>query len=220
MSVLKRLFVTVVAAGSAMVMSPVEGQADEHVDPTATQARPGPGPSASRVTMAVVQKQIENYGDPTIKQVVGALEDELSVHPTRLRQLARRARQSGWVPTLRLGARRGQQRDLSEQQSTSLDKTNTSLDDEFTLQAWLTFRLDQVVYHRDQVALAREHRAVENVLGDLKNTVVALYFERRRLMLERDLSGKQDVAQHVRIARVSAQLDALTGHRFAAFSSD
>ena len=121
------------------------------------------------------------------------------------------ARRGGWLPTLQVGARRGQQRDLSQ---AGADDPRLSTDDDLTLDATLTFRLDRAAYGPDEVALAREERTRELERQERYRVVIAAYYERRRLQLERDLMGRHDVLTAVRIRELAALLDAFTGGAF------
>lgn len=134
--------------------------------------------------------------------------------PARAHALARRARRSALLPDLRLGARRGRGRDRTDSQSADTGRTNLSADDDLALEASLVFRLGASVYARDEVILAREARARAAAREDLVRTVVSLYFERRRLQLERDLLGLVDAERLLRILEIEALLDGLTGGAF------
>ena len=50
--------------------------------------------------------------------------------------------------------------------------------------------------------------------------VIALYFERRRLQLERDLHGDPELARSVRIAEIEAVLDVFTKGAFGRMIRD
>ena len=119
-----------------------------------------------------------------------------------------RARATGWLPSVRAGVRRGQQVDLS---GLGLDaETNVSTDDDLIFDASLTFRFDRIVFASEEVGLLRELRAVEHRRSELVHLVVGLYFERRRLQLERDLLGGVQLVREIRILEIEALLDALT----------
>jgi len=121
---------------------------------------------------------------------------------------------SGWVPTLRVGARRGRGWDASELVTEDSGRTNLSTDDELTLSAWLTFRLDRLVFAREETALLREERATEEARGALVQVLVRVYFERRRLQLERDLLGVRSLQHELRILEATALLNAFTEGAF------
>lgn len=165
-------------------------------------------PSRARIVRALRQYRHE----PTIRQLLDAIAADPTIDPERARELARRARRGGWLPTLRVGARRGQQRDLSQSGGTT--DTELSTDDDLTLDASLTFRFDRAAYGADEVSLAREERTRALERQERARTVVAAYFERRRLQLERDLSGQSDVSVEVRILELEALIDAFTGGAF------
>ena len=114
------------------------------------------------------------------------------------------------MPQLRVGVRRGRERDLSTQTTS----TRLSTDDDLVFDASLTMRLDRAVYGPDEVSLAREIRARAESRDARARLLVAAYFERRRLQLERDLLGRDDLATHLRIDELGALLDALTSGAF------
>lgn len=169
---------------------------------------PAVRPNRGRIARALRRYRHE----PSIRQLLEAIASDPAFDPERARELARRARRGGWLPTLRVGARRGQQRDLSQTGGTT--DTELSTDDDLTLDASLTFRFDRAAYGADEVSLAREERSRALELQERARTVVAAYFERRRLQLERDLGGETDLGSELRILELEALLDAFTGGAF------
>ncbi len=153
--------------------------------------------------------------EPPVERVVAAALRAADTSPTLAREAARRARLSGWLPTARVGVRRGTGRDLALQSTDLLDRTNLTTDDSLSLDGALIFRLDRLVFAREEVALLREERALAEERDALVRDVVHLYFERRRLQLERDLLGRTGPAAAVRIAETTALLDALTRGAFS-----
>jgi hypothetical protein len=152
--------------------------------------------------------------EPTVERVVAAALHAAELSPSRAREAAQRARRSGWLPTARAGIRRGTGRDLALQTTDLLDRTNLSTDDSLSVDAALVFRLDRLVFAREEVPLLREERALAEERDALVRDVVHLYFERRRLQLERDVLGRRGPAELVRIAELTALLDALTRGAF------
>jgi len=177
------------------------------------------GQPQARPTRARIGEALRRYRhEPSVRQLLDAIASDPTLDPERAREMARRARRGGWLPTLRIGARRGQQRDLSQSGSTA--DPSLSTDDDLTLDATLTFRFDRAAYGPDEVSLAREERSRALELQERARTVVAAYFERRRLQLERDLSGESDVGVEVRILELEALLDAFTGGAFRRLMAD
>ena len=175
----------------------------------AANAQDGPvEPSPEAIARALRRYRHE----PPVEALLRAIARDDAFDPERARTLARRARRGGWLPTVQLGVRRGQQRDLS--QAGVADDPRLSTDDDLSLSASLTFRLDRAAYGPDEVALSREERAREIERQDRYRIVIAAYYERRRLQLERDLTGRRDVMTAVRIRELAALLDAFTGGAF------
>ena len=174
-------------------------------------ANPSPLARASRqVSAADVQRALARYAhEPKIDAVVRVALRHISHVDTEA--LASRARTAGWVPSLRVGARRGQGVDLS---SSVDDAVRLSTDDDLTLSASLTFDLDRVVFRREEVALARTAATERNARDERIEKVVHLYFLRRRLQLERDLGVGDRLGHAVEIARIEAMLDAFTEGAF------
>lgn len=151
--------------------------------------------------------------EPTVEELVAHVDDEAAFDPRVIRQLVRRARRSGWLPQIRVGMRRGRGQGLSIQLYD--DRTRLATDDNLVIDATLTVRLDRVAYGPNEVALAREARARADARDLRARLVVAAYFERRRLQLERDLLGRHDVPTHLRIVELEALLDTFTSGAFS-----
>lgn len=152
--------------------------------------------------------------EPRIDQLLAVVYAQPPLDPARARQLARRARRGGWLPTMRVALRRGQARDYSSQLDDTPD-LRLSTDDDLVLEASLVFRLDRAAYGADEVALAREERSRELMREQRVRTVIAAFFERRRLQLERDLDRRGDAGRELRIRELEALLDAFTSGAFS-----
>ncbi len=194
-----------IAALAAALAAPVRAQ-DPPPQPRALRQ-----PSRAEIAAALAHYRHE----PSVDRVVAAALRVADVLPERARDAAHRARLSGWLPTARVGIRRGTGRDLAQQSTDLLDRTNVSTDDTLAVDGALVFRLDRLVFAREEVALLREERALAEERDSLMRDVVHLYFERRRLQLERDLLGQADTEHAVRIAEATALLDAFTRGTFS-----
>jgi hypothetical protein len=71
-----------------------------------------------------------------------------------------------------------------------------------------------VVFRSEEVGLLRQRQAELDARAALVRQVIHLYYERRRLQVERDLDPEPKVARSVRIAEATALLDAFTGGAF------
>ncbi|RLB57364.1 MAG: hypothetical protein DRJ42_00705 [Deltaproteobacteria bacterium] len=176
----------------------------------------GGNPSQTRdVDTRALASAIARYTriEPSVDRVVQAALRAGAPSLADLDSLTTRARLSGLLPSLRVGARRGTGWDLSERLDDN-GRVQLGTDDQLSIRAEAVFSLDRLLFAREEVPLSRELRAVQLVRRDLVQSVVRLYFERRRLMLERDLLGVDGVVITVRIQEATALLDAFTGGRF------
>ena len=179
--------------------------------PLGAQGLPVPSPPSA----TALREALARYAhEPEVSFLVERAVALADADPKRARSLARRARRSALLPELRLSARRGRGRDYSATQSTSTDRTDLSADDDLSFEASLVFPLGRGAYGVDEVSWAREERARAEAREELVRTVVELYFERRRLQLERDVLGVLDVEKFLRILEIEGLLDGLTGGAF------
>jgi hypothetical protein len=162
----------------------------------------------------VAQAQTRYAEEPTAQELVLAALKVTAANPKKAEQLAGRARASGWVPTVRLAVRRGMGAGLSAYQTLETDRTSLSSDDNLVLEASLTFSLDKLVYNGHEIAIAKEKSALEKARYELVRMVIALYFERRKLQIERDLEGRIEPKKAIRIAEIEALLDIFTNGEF------
>ncbi len=174
------------------------------------------GDRGPRVDPARLRDALARYaGEPRVDVAVRAALRVAAVDPHAAQSAASRARMSGWLPQLRVGARRGQGWDLSAlTASNDAGHINLSTADDLSVEASVTFYLPRIVYAREEATLLREARARQHARASLVRTVVGLYFERRRLQLERDLMGRTDLSHQMRIGEIEALLDAFTGGAF------
>jgi hypothetical protein len=150
--------------------------------------------------------------EPSADDVVHAA---LLVAPAlRARALAARARNAAWVPRLMLRVRRGQTVDLSSPQAIDPTTLRLTTNDAIALEAALSFDLERLVFRREEISLLHQSRAEEQARSRLVSEVIHLYFERRKLQLERDLRGDPELTRNVRIAELDALLDAFTNGAF------
>jgi hypothetical protein len=184
----------------------------EHTASSPPASSAGNGRAAApRMSSEQLRAALQRYArEPSVERVIEAA---LARAPEgRAAPLASRARTAGWVPTVALRARRGQGVDLSH--ALADDALDLSTDDELTLEAALTFELDRVVFRSEEVALARQTQSEADARAARVRAVIALYFERRRLQLERDLATSADLQRTLRIAEIEALLDVLTDGAF------
>jgi len=189
-----------------------------------TEPEPANAPAIGRADIDAARARLRH--EPSVERV---LEAALRVEPPdESDALASRARLSGLLPTLGLKARRGQAVDLTATDVASGDGLRVGTDDDLTLEAALRFELDKLLFAREEVPLARERRAAHEAARSRAQQVIAVYFERKRLLLEVELSklgrlpspkGAKPTAEplerELRIAELTALLDAFTEGAFS-----
>lgn len=168
------------------------------------------------LTPALIRAALARYeAEPSIEAVVHAAIQAPALDPERARDAAERARLSGLLPRMRADLRRGVGLDLSALQSSTGERNLWSSDDTLSFSGGVTFELARLLFAREEGALLRERRALEESRLELLSQVVHLYFERRRLQLERDLTGRAELAAELRIAEAEALLDLFTNGAFS-----
>lgn len=175
---------------------------------------PAPPEAPAPLTPARIERALARYDhEPGVDRVVAAALAAAGKGPAAVRRVARRARRSGWAPEVRLKVRRKQGKDLSLRQSDTAT-TRASSDGDLMLEGSLKFDLDRLVFDNVEARLLLESQRRRKARSDLASRVVTLYFERRRLQLERDLLGSHDLGRAMRIAEIGAMLDAFTDGAF------
>lgn len=165
------------------------------------------------ITRARIDEALRRYRhEPSVQHLVRAAIATRARDPGRARDAIDRARLRGLVPTVRGTIRRGHAIDLRN--LTNGTGGNLSTDDDLMLEARVSFQFERLVFASEEVGLLRELRALEAEQLELVRTVIALYFERRRLQLEGDLLNQRDVAKAMRILEIEALLDAFTAGEF------
>lgn len=168
------------------------------------------------LTVEQVSAALARYRhEPSIEDVTDAALAHQRIDPERVSRLASQARVSAWLPKLRLSATRGQTIALLAAQSTTVDRNSATTGDNVTLQAQLSWDLANLVWSNRELQVEREWRAERKARQDLVQWVSALYFERRRLQVERDVSGSVAVETELRIVEIEGLLDVLTNGAFS-----
>jgi hypothetical protein len=187
----------------------------------ALPASPGP----SRKQPSVHDAMARYAHEPTVEWVVQAVWAHHTVHPDTTDRLASRARASGWVPQLRILGRaasiQGQNERLTETPWASWTDSRN-----YSVVVALTMRLDRMMFTPDESSLLRQKDQLRHERWEMAKHVSKVYFERRRLQVERDLDahttnerdldGLASVERELKIAELEALLNAWTRGEFAA----
>jgi hypothetical protein len=176
-------------------------------------------PEASRAALSSLSPDaiavlLQHYAaEPSAITVVKVAVRASEGDPDRFASMLRRARWRGLVPSVLLGARRGQGVDLRTT-VTDDDAARFTSGDDLVLSATLRFELGRLLFADEEVTIAREARAARALRLELVRDVIHWYYLRRRLQLERDALGHTSVTRELKIAEIEALLDAFTNGVF------
>jgi hypothetical protein len=161
-----------------------------------------------------IERLLARYAkEPSALEVARAALKAVDSDPDRFASMLRRARWRGLVPSLALGARRGQGVDLRST-VTEDDSLRFTTGDDLVLSATLRFELGRLLFADEEVTIAREARAARATRLELIRDVIHWYYLRRRLQLERDALGHTSVTRELKIAEIEALLDTFTNGAF------
>ena len=145
------------------------------------------------------------------------------VEPERAQSYVNRARYAAWLPELRLRV----DRRLGRSESLDLPSTSTAITsplgvdtvDDVRYEARVTWDLARLVFSNDELAAQAQTIHMAEVRRDIEVTVSRLYYERRRIGLERLPSGAGErtaaMRRQVRLSEIESELDALSGGAFS-----
>jgi hypothetical protein len=167
---------------------------------------------------------------PDVGAVHAAALAYLDLGPEGLRDAEQRARTRGWLPLLRAGAGVGKDRArdydhdevFTSGELHSLYDTHYARDRGFEADVELVWNLGQLASPDDAISVSRERRLVVELRDQVLERVNRLYFERLRssdaLAAEGDAAKQREL--ELRVAELTAQLDAWTGGRFSRLLHD
>ena len=191
--------------GEADMREPGEDVGDSEAEPRG---------SLSRLDPAEIARLLRRYAsEPSAIDVARAAVNAAERDPDRFASMVRRARFRGLVPSISLGARRGQGVDLRTT-VTEADAIRFTSGDDLVLSATLRFELGRLLFADEEITITREERAARAARLELARNVIHWYYLRRRLQLERDALGHTSVTRELKIHELEALLDAFTNGDF------
>lgn len=201
--------------------------------PAAAQPAPGgaarpPAAGAATMTPPKVEgrRLLDRFAsEPTVNQVQQAALSYYALHPEELGKLRSRAGWSHLLPAVRVEVTKeldDESRslvrfdDLEEADDISAQEKR---EDDLELMARADWELNELVYSPDELSVLRENRLSAKERQKLLNLVTRVYFERRRAQIDLMTSPPSDpkarALAELKIAELTAELDALTGGAFS-----
>lgn len=160
--------------------------------------------------------------EPTIEQVQRWAIHHAEVEPEKIERWRRQAKMKAYLPDLSIsaGKDRGTTVDLDRGGTNDPDRYIIGPEDRaFNMDVSLSWDLGDLIWNDDQTSIDVRSRLMVQLRDDILDEVTRLYFERRRLQIDRELAPTKDVrlqvAQELRLQELTAQIDGLTGGEFS-----
>jgi hypothetical protein len=145
------------------------------------------------------------------------------VEPERGQSYVTRARHAAWLPEIRLRVDRrlGRSESLTEPSTSTAVTSPLGVDtvNDVRYEARVTWDLARLVFSSDELAAQAQTIHMAEIRRDIEVTLSRLYFERRRLGLERPPASPgertQALRRELRLREIESELDALSGGVFS-----
>jgi hypothetical protein len=179
-----------------------------------------PSPPAARP--ADLNIPVDTEADCLVEARARAVELAM-VEPERGQSYVSRARHAAWLPEIRLRVDRrlGRSESLTEPSTSTAVTSPLGVDtvNDVRYEARVTWDLARLVFSSDELAAQAQTIRMAEIRRDIEVTLSRLYFERRRLGLERPPAGPGDrtaaLRREIRLREIESELDALSGGAFS-----
>lgn len=160
--------------------------------------------------------------EPAIEQVHRWAIHHAEVEPEKIERWRRQAARKAWLPNLTFGMDRNTT-DLWHWEGGSTTKVDDDILHRGRASAdWnvnVSWNLGALIWSVDQTSIDVRSKLMVQLRDDILDEATRLYFERRRLQVEQELSPTKDirlqVAQELRLQELTAQINGLTGGEFS-----
>jgi hypothetical protein len=170
---------------------------------------------------AEVERLLGAFADePTVAEVQRAAVRRAEAEPTLVRSWVRRVRRAGWLPEVQGAlAIDGQRNRSTDSEAGTPDRLGQTRSRKLGYDIKLSWDLGRLIFDPNELKVSREAQRVSELRDQIVAHVTRLYFERRRLQLLSRLRSPGTVRaaleRRLRIAELTAILEALTGDSFA-----
>ncbi len=169
------------------------------------------------------QEILSRYShEPSMEQVQQWAIRYADVHPEKILRWRKGAQAKAYFPQLSvaLNRQRDENVDVAEEGTTTPDHYIVGPDEQtFDFNVSLKWDMGDVIWSDSQTSIDVRSRLMVQLRDDILDEVTRLYFERRRLQIERELSPSKDirlqVTQELRFQELTAQINGLTGGEFS-----
>lgn len=178
-------------------------------------------PAERRNVAAEVKALLARYkNEPTIREVQEAAARNVDVNPERMRSWRSRSRMAALAPGVRAEYRYvGQFDQRLKAGGDAADTQQDTFGTQHRPLARVDWDLNKLVFNPDELRVSSEISSLVRLRESVLNQVTKIYYERRRLQVELDLTPPTDVSSRVRkelrLQELVADLDSLTGGYFS-----
>ncbi|MDD5565424.1 MAG: hypothetical protein PHG31_00815 [Candidatus Omnitrophica bacterium] len=160
--------------------------------------------------------------EPCIKQVQQAAMQYAEVEPEKILRWREQAQRKGWLPKITFGLN-NDNADLWHWETGSTTKSEDDAlrrgRDSIEWDISVSWDLSELIWNNDQTSIDVRSRLTTQLRDDVLDSVTKLYFERLRVKIDMDSLSlgdrKKRLEKELRIAELTASLDALTGGYFS-----
>jgi|GEM_PF-1831196 len=196
--------------------APVLLEAAQAAEPTPPADPPALGYDPAALQAALARLPMS----PTLAEVQNAALAQAGVNPAVSSRWLQRARSAAVLPTISVQYdRRFDQGWTLNQEVGEADALRNTSGNQDVLRAKATWHLERLIYSPDELRAARAVLDVADFRERLLIEITRLYFERERLLLERELAAPTDldaaIAASLRLRELEGLLAGLTGLDFA-----
>lgn len=184
---------------------------------SAVRAESGGEPSGDQV-----KKLLERYkNEPTIREVQEAAGRFAEVHPEIMHSWRSRARAAALGPQIRGEYRYVSDADLTTRSGGEVTADSLTRGEGYQHRplARAQWDLDRLIFNPDELRVSNEIVDLVRLRESVLDQVTKIYYERRRLQVDLDLTPPKDIAGRVRkelrLQELVADLDSMTGGFFS-----
>jgi hypothetical protein len=164
-----------------------------------------------------VQEVLSRFDhEPTIEEIRTAAIEYAEVQPEKIEKWRKAAARKALLPDLTFHYDKGK-----SWNSSAYFYSGKYVDDDITKdndRGWsisLAWKLGELIWNDDQTSIDSRSKLMVELRDDVLNEVTRLYFERRKMQIEKFLLPQEDIRDRLdrdlRIQELTADIDALTG---------
>jgi len=173
---------------------------------------------ANNIPFDYAEIETKFSSEPTIEQTQAMAIEYAEVHPRKIERWRKLARTKALLPTVSVGLDRSASELLHWDTGGNPD-TLVKGKDILEWDVSVSWNLGELIWNNDQTSIDSRSKLMVELREDVLDQVTRLYFERRRLqaaLMSVTETAGPPFDQQMRVAELTALIDALTGGKFSA----